>query len=118
MRAWRNRHVRQALGGATTLGGALITVLRRRNQPPEASASIPSPTADARAAASPPNEVIKLAYEEARAALKEQDATLSNIRNRATGLLAAAAVGTSFAAAVGLLNTDPARGTVLPIWAG
>ena len=49
------------------------------------------------------NEVIKLAYEEARAALKEQDATLSNIRDRATGLLAAAAVGTSFAASVGLL---------------
>jgi len=43
------------------------------------------------------NEVIKLAYEEARAALKEQDATLSNIRNRPTGLLAAAAAGTSFA---------------------
>ena len=50
------------------------------------------------------NEVIKLAYEEVRAAaLKEQDATLSNIRDRATGLLAAAAVGTSFAASVGLL---------------
>jgi hypothetical protein len=30
--------------------------------------------------------VIKLAYEEARAALKEQDATLSNIRNRYSGL--------------------------------
>jgi len=60
------------------------------------------------------NEVIKLAYEEARAGLKEQDSTLSNIRNRATGLLAAAAVATSFAAAVGLLNTDPGRGAVLP----
>src|SRR4051794_3473473 len=104
MRAWRSRQVRRALGGATTLGGALITVLRRwPNQPAEVSASIPSPTADPRATAPPPNEVIKLAYEEARAALKEQDATLSNIRNRATGLLAAAAVGTSFAAAVGLL---------------
>jgi hypothetical protein len=64
------------------------------------------------------NEVIKLAYEEARAALKEQDATLSNIRNRATGLLAAAAVGTSFTATIGLLRTDPAKGVVLPHWAG
>jgi hypothetical protein len=54
-----------------------------------------------------------LAYEEARAALREQDATLGSVRNRATGLLAAAAVGTSIAASVGLLNTDPGRGHVL-----
>jgi len=53
------------------------------------------------------NEVIKLAYDEARAALKEPDATLSNIRNRPTGLLAAAAVGTSFDASVGLLCSTP-----------
>lgn len=64
------------------------------------------------------NEVIRLAYDEARAALKEQDATLSNVRNRATGLLAAATVGTSLAASVGLLNTDVAHEAVLPAWAG
>jgi hypothetical protein len=64
------------------------------------------------------NAVIQLAYEEARAALREQDATLGNLRNRATGLLAAAAVGTSVAAAVGLLNTDPSRGPAFPAWAG
>jgi len=65
------------------------------------------------------NEVIKLAYEEARAALKEQDATLSNIRNRATGLLAAAAVGTSFAASVGLLCSTPTlqETPAWPMWA-
>jgi hypothetical protein len=69
---------------------------------------------------SPPtgaDEVLKLAYEEARAALREQDATLGSVRNRATGLLGAAAVGTSIAAAVGLLNTDPQRGHLLPGWA-
>jgi hypothetical protein len=65
-----------------------------------------------------PNEVIKLAFEEARAALKEQDATLGNLRNRATGLLAAASVGTSFAASVGFVNTDPSKGPVFPQWAG
>ncbi|MGK5112741.1 MULTISPECIES: hypothetical protein [unclassified Geodermatophilus] len=64
------------------------------------------------------DEVAQLAYGEARAALREQDATLANLRNRATALLAAAAVGTSFAAAVGLLNTDPDRGRVFPLWAG
>jgi hypothetical protein len=64
------------------------------------------------------NEVIKLAYEEARAALKEQDATLANVRNRAAGLLAAASVVTSLAAAVGLLNIDPDRGPTFPTWAG
>lgn len=63
-------------------------------------------------------EIIRLAYDEARAALREQDATLANVRNRATGLLAAAAVGTSFAASVGLLNTDPGRGATFPGWAG
>lgn len=63
------------------------------------------------------DEVIRLAYDEARAALREQDATLANVRNRATGLLAAAAVGTSFGAAVGLLKTDPSRGYLFPRWA-
>jgi hypothetical protein len=64
------------------------------------------------------DEVSRLAYDEARAALREQDATLSNVRNRATGLLAAVAVGTSFSATAGLLNTDPGRGRIFPAWAG
>lgn len=64
------------------------------------------------------DDVVRLAYDEARAALREQDATLGNVRNRATGLLGAAAVGTSFAAGVGLLNTDPGRGPVFPAWGG
>src|SRR5688500_3313215 len=64
------------------------------------------------------DEIVRLAYDEARAALREQDATLANLRNRASALLAAAAVGTSFAATVGLLNVDPKRGDALPLWAG
>lgn len=64
-----------------------------------------------------PNEVIELAYEEARAALREQDATLGGLRNRATGLLAATSVGVSFAAAVGFINTDPTKGSTFPAWA-
>ncbi|TYP86881.1 hypothetical protein [Blastococcus xanthinilyticus] len=63
-------------------------------------------------------ELTQLAYDEARAALREQDATLTSVRNRATGLLGAAAVATSFSTTVGLLNVDPARGGVLPTWAG
>ena len=64
------------------------------------------------------DEVLELAYSAVTAALKEQDGTLSSLRNRATALLSAAAVGTSFAAAVGLLNLDPARGSVFPAWSG
>src|SRR4051812_49202519 len=62
-------------------------------------------------------EVIRLAYDEARTALREQDTTLANVRNRATALLAAAAVGTSFSATAGLLNADPNRGRTFPEWA-
>jgi hypothetical protein len=64
------------------------------------------------------DDVVRLAYDEARAALREQDATLSSVRNRATGLLAAAVVGTSLSASVGLLNLDADRGRPFPEWAG
>jgi hypothetical protein len=64
------------------------------------------------------DEVLELAYNAATAALREQDATLTSLRNRGTALLSAAAVGTTFAAAVGLLNVDPGRGPVFPLWSG
>jgi hypothetical protein len=66
-----------------------------------------------------PDEVIKLAYEEACTALRAQDATLDKVRNRTTGLLAATAIGTSIAsaAAVGLVDNDPGRGQAMPGWA-
>lgn len=62
------------------------------------------------------DEVLKLAYEAACSALREQDATLSSIRNRATGLLSAAAVVTSLSTAFGVVETGPDQ--ALPAWAG
>ena len=64
------------------------------------------------------DEVARLAYDEARTALREQDATLTSVRNRATALLAAAVVGTSLSASVGLLNLDAEQGRPFPAWAG
>lgn len=59
---------------------------------------------------------LKLAYDAAAAHLGQQDATLGNLRNRATAVLSAAALVTSFSAGVGLLNTDSAKGSVFPVW--
>lgn len=64
------------------------------------------------------DEVLVLAYDSALSALREQDATLNSLRNRATGLLAAVAVGTSVATGVGLQGSPGDGGTTLPTWAG
>jgi hypothetical protein len=64
-----------------------------------------------------PDERLKLAYDAASAHLGQQDETLGNLRDRATGLLSAAALVTSFAAGLGLINTDPKNGRVFPVWA-
>ena len=66
----------------------------------------------------PNEEVLKLAYEAVIEMLKQQDSTLGNLRTRATGLLGAAAIGTSFAASVGLYKAEPNDPNVLPPWAG
>ena len=63
------------------------------------------------------DERLQMAYDAGKAALAQQDTTLGNIRNRATGLLTTAGLATSFAAGLGLLNTDPTKGSVFPIWA-
>ncbi len=60
---------------------------------------------------------LQLAYEAGQAALAQQDATLGNVRNRTTGLLTTAGLATSFAAGIGLINTDPTKGVVFPVWA-
>ncbi|HZC70119.1 MAG TPA: hypothetical protein VE442_05460 [Jatrophihabitans sp.] len=60
--------------------------------------------------------MLKLAFDEARAALADERDRLASVRNRATGLLAAAAVGTSFATTAGLLNADSSHGNVFPAW--
>ncbi len=55
-----------------------------------------------------------LAYEAAKAVLSGQDTTLGNTRTRANNLLATAALLTSFAAGIGLLNPDPKKGVTFP----
>ena len=58
----------------------------------------------------------EIAYESAKSALELQQTSLNNIRNRTVSLLAAAALFISFAAALGVLNTDPNRGKTTPLW--
>ena len=65
----------------------------------------------------PVNPLAVLAYDSAKERLKSQDTTLGNLRTRSTTLLSSAAVLTTVAAAVGLLYTDPAKGSVLEEWA-
>jgi hypothetical protein len=65
----------------------------------------------------PVDERLQIAYDAAAKFLAQQDATLSNLRNRATALVSSAAVATSFAAGLGLINTDPAKGAQFPHWA-
>ncbi|MCA1709717.1 MAG: hypothetical protein LC808_43155, partial [Actinobacteria bacterium] len=52
----------------------------------------------------------ELAYDAGIAALSQQDGTLGNLRNRASGLLSAAVIVTSVSAGLGLTTTDPAKG--------
>jgi hypothetical protein len=59
---------------------------------------------------------LQLAYDAGTAALSQQDTTLGNLRGRATALLTIAALATSFATAIGLVNPS-AGGTGLPDWA-
>lgn len=60
--------------------------------------------------------VLELADDAAVSALERQDDTLGALRNRATGLLSAATVATTFSAGVGLLDADTGGGRALPQW--
>ena len=62
------------------------------------------------------SEILELAYAAALKAVELQDGTLGNVRNRATGLLSAVTVATTFGAALGLFSNDPAKGPELPAW--
>jgi hypothetical protein len=62
-------------------------------------------------------DIMEVAYAAAVKAVEIQDGTLSNIRNRATGLLSAVTVGTTFGAALGLFSTNRMTGEELPAWA-
>lgn len=92
------------------------------NGPPVPQIAEPVPAGPVPVAVSEPERkvdpVLQLAFDSAKQRLTQQDTTLTALRNRATGLLAASSVGTSVAAAVGLLNLDPTRGRVYPLWAG
>src|SRR5690349_3149350 len=57
----------------------------------------------------PDAEVYSLAYTGSVDALKQQDATLGNLRTRASAMFATAALATSFAAGLGLFSTNPAQ---------
>ncbi|HKP42111.1 hypothetical protein [Mycobacterium sp.] len=61
---------------------------------------------------------LELAYDAAEKRLTLQDTTLSNVRTRANNLLAATAVFISFATGIGMINTDPKKGILLPVLAG
>jgi hypothetical protein len=61
---------------------------------------------------------ISLAYDAGVSALRQQDTTLSNLRNRATGLFSTAALVTSFGGGLGLVNANLADGGAeFPAWA-
>lgn len=60
---------------------------------------------------------LEMACDAGVSALKQQDATLGNVRNRATGILGVAALVTTFGGGIGLINTDPKSGPVFPSWA-
>jgi hypothetical protein len=72
------------------------------------------PDADTQSRADP---VLELAYTAAIKALEQQDATLGNLRNRATGLLSAVTIATTFSAGLGMFSPDPTKGTPLSTWA-
>lgn len=60
--------------------------------------------------------VVAMAYDAAVATLHHQDSTLGNLRNRATGLLSAVTVATTFAGGVGLFSSDAAATNGIPAW--
>jgi hypothetical protein len=63
------------------------------------------------------DDLLDLAYEAAVSRLASQTSALEGFRTRASGLFLVAALVTSFSAGLGLVNTDAAKGAVLPVWA-
>src|SRR4051794_20021050 len=60
--------------------------------------------------------VVEMAYDAAVRTLEYQDRSLGNLRNRATGLLSAVTIATTFAGGVGLFSADPKQAAALPSW--
>jgi hypothetical protein len=62
------------------------------------------------------DDMFELAFSEAKRAIEFQDSTLSNLRGRASALLSTATLVASLSSGLGLINTDPDKGNVFPLW--
>ncbi|MFJ7192170.1 hypothetical protein [Streptomyces bacillaris] len=62
-------------------------------------------------------ERLALGYEMAKSLLAAQDRTVTNLRTRASGILATAALIVTFATSIGLLGKDPQGDSLFPAWA-
>ncbi|MCB7135539.1 hypothetical protein [Cellulosimicrobium marinum] len=69
---------------------------------------------DMTTSSAPVDERLKLAFDQAQAAVAHQDSTLTNLRSRATALVTTSSVVATFAAGLGLIGSDPTKGNVLP----
>ena len=64
------------------------------------------------------DEGLGIAFDAGVAALKQQNDILNSIRTRASGVLAAAALVTSFGGGLGFIRSDSLHGEAFPRWAG
>ncbi|MFF4701254.1 hypothetical protein [Streptomyces chattanoogensis] len=60
---------------------------------------------------------LALGYEMAKSLLASQDRTVTNLRTRASGILATAALVVTFSTSIGLLRNDPQKNLLFPRWA-
>ncbi|WP_405659746.1 hypothetical protein [Streptomyces sp. RK9] len=63
------------------------------------------------------DERLKLGYEMAKILLAAQDRTVTNLRTRASAMLATAALVVTFSTSVGLLRFDAQKNVIFPQWA-
>jgi hypothetical protein len=93
------------IGLTSQKAGTRIAARARTRHPTEAPVAHPGETA------------ISLAYDAGVSALEQQDATLANLRNRATNVFSTAALVAAIGGGLGLIHLVPADGSVLPAWA-
>ncbi|MER7832145.1 hypothetical protein [Streptomyces sp. NPDC095602] len=62
-------------------------------------------------------ERLTLGYEMAKSLLASQDRTVTNLRTRASGILATAALIVTFSTSIGLLRSDAQKNLLFPTWA-
>jgi hypothetical protein len=61
--------------------------------------------------------LVDLAFTAAKDKLSSQTSAFESLRTRAAAILSVAALVTSFSAGLGLVDTSPAQGRLLPAWA-